>query len=78
MLEARHGQSSTSVNSHAVAPGDTSQGEGIQPGGGRGRKEVGLPGRVRGSEWCGWPMRGCGEARRKDEQGQDTRVLEGV
>ena len=78
MQEARHRQSSTSVKSHAVAPGDASQGEGIQPGGGRGRKEVGLPGRVGGSEWCGRPVRGCGEVRRKDEQGQDTRVLEGV
>ena len=41
MQEARQGQSNTSVESRAVAPGDVSQGEGIQLGGEKGRKEAG-------------------------------------
>ena len=78
MQEARQGQSSTSVESHAVAQGDASQGEGTQLGGGKGRKEAGLPERVGSSGWCGQPMKRWGEARSKDKQVQDTRVLEGL
>lgn len=52
----------------AVAPADVSQGEGIQLGGEKGRKEAGLPERVGGSGWCGRPMKGWGEVRRKDSK----------
>lgn len=68
MQDARQGQSNTSVESRAVAPADVSQGEGIQLGGEKGRKEAGLPERVGGSGWCGRPMKGWGEVRRKDSK----------